>query len=161
MTILEIKILILLFSANGAPIIGTKIFAEKWQFPVDFNANFIDSKPLLGKSKTYRGLILSLLLTSAIAPILGLPALLGFSIALLSMLGDMLSSFIKRRLNFPSSNMALGLDQIPEALLPVLVLQPILGLDMYSIARLIVVFFILNLALSKILYHLNIRSTPY
>ena len=161
MTILEIKLLVLLFIANGAPVIGTKIFAEKWQFPIDFGVSFIDSKPLLGKSKTYRGLILSLLITGVFAPILGLPVVLGFFIALLSMLGDMSSSFIKRRLNFPSSSMALGLDQIPEALLPILVLQQTLGLDMYAIARIIVVFFILNLALSKILYHLNIRSTPY
>ena len=161
MTILEIKILALLFIANGAPIIAKKVFAEKWQLPIDFGVNFIDSKPLLGKSKTYRGLILSLLMTSILAPILGLSILLGFFIALLSMFGDMLSSFTKRRLNFPSSSMALGLDQIPEALLPVLVLQQTLGLDMDSILRIVIVFSILNLLISRILYRLNIRSTPH
>ena len=161
MIILEIKILILLLIANGAPIVAKKIFAEKWQLPVDLGVNFIDSKPLLGKSKTYRGLILSLLITSALAPILGLSILLGFFIALLSMFGDILSSFIKRRLNFPSSSMALGLDQIPEVLLPVLALQQVLGLDVDSILRIVIVFCILNLLFSRVLYHLNIRSTPY
>ena len=95
----------------------------------------------------------------------------GLLIALFAMLGDLLSSFIKRRLGMSPSTRALGLDQIPESLLPMLMvksfasalLPPILQGDMTwaLVWEVIVMFFVAGLLLSKMLYYLHIRNKPY
>ena len=78
-----------------------------------------------------------------------------------STLGDLLSSFIKRRLKLRPSSMALGLDQVPESLLPLLLLKEPLGLTWPGILRTVVLFFVLELVLSRLLFWLRIRKTPY
>ncbi|MGB5677342.1 MAG: CDP-archaeol synthase, partial [Gammaproteobacteria bacterium] len=78
-----------------------------------------------------------------------------------SIAGDLFSSFIKRRLNMPPSSMALGLDQVPESLLPLVVVQSLLPLTVMDIAAVVVIFSIGQLVLSRILYKLNIRDRPY
>ena len=75
---------------------------------------------MLGAAKTYRGIAASLLLTAPAAEVLGLGWPLGLIMALAAMAGDLLSSFIKRRLGKPVHARSALLDGIPEALLPVL-----------------------------------------
>ena len=75
--------------------------------------------------------------------------------------GDLLSSFIKRRLGLETSARATGLDQIPESLIPALLCARDLGLDWLDVATATVAFVIGELILSKILYRLHIRKRPY
>lgn len=159
--LLPAKILFLLLAANGAPILGRLWFAERFSQPVDGNHPFSDGQPLFGPSKTWRGIVTALLITPLFAVLLALPPLLGLLIAALAMLGDLLSSFIKRRLHIAPSGMALGLDQIPESLLPLLGAKLYYQMDWFTIAQLTLIFLILELLLSRILYWLNIRSQPY
>jgi CDP-2,3-bis-(O-geranylgeranyl)-sn-glycerol synthase len=77
------------------------------------------------------------------------------------MLGDLLSSFTKRRLGIPSSAMALGLDQIPEVLIPALLVSPELGITPLGIVGVVTAFVVLGLVLSRILFALNIRRRPF
>ena len=74
--------------------------------------------PLLGRSKTWRGVAAAVLLTLGIAVLIGLPWQAGALVAACAMAGDCTSSFIKRRLGLEASSMAFGLDQVPESLLP-------------------------------------------
>ncbi len=85
----------------------------------------------------------------------------GLSIGTASMAGDLLSSFIKRRLDYPSSSMALGLDQVPESLLPALVAAGELQLGIGDIVLVVVLFFLVELALSRLLFRIGIRKQPY
>ena len=62
--------------------------------------------------------------------------------------GDLLSSFVKRRLGLASSSMAIGLDQIPEALVPALLSCVLLPLDWLDILAVVTLFFVANLVLS-------------
>ncbi len=155
------KLLFLLLVANGAPILGRLLFGTRWSQPVDGELRFIDGEPLFGPSKTWRGIIAALLITPLFASLLALPLLLGVLIATLAMLGDLLSSFTKRRLRIAPSGMAIGLDQVPESLLPLLGAGIFLGIDWFAIAQLTLIFLILELLLSRILYWLNIRKQPY
>ena len=66
--------------------------------------------------------------------VIGLPWNIGLVVAVWAMVGDCLSSFVKRRLKMPSSSMALGLDQIPESLLPLLGVWHQLSLTLEGIA---------------------------
>lgn len=156
-----VKLLVLLIVANGAPILARRVFANRWAWPIDANLRFIDNHPLLGASKTWRGLIVALLSTPCAALLLGIPATTGLLIAATAMAGDLLSSFCKRRLRIPPSGMALGLDQIPESLLPLLAVQRQFGLAWMDIVQLTLSFVVLELVLSRVLYYLHIRKQPY
>jgi CDP-2,3-bis-(O-geranylgeranyl)-sn-glycerol synthase len=158
---LTIKILLLLFAANGAPIILRKLLDKRYDGPVDFGLVWRDGQPLLGPSKTWRGIAGALLAGAAASFVLGLGIRTGLAVGALAMAGDLFSSFLKRRLGVPPSGMALGLDQIPEALFPLLWLDAELHLGRFNVVWLSAVFLVLELAISRVLYWLNIRKQPY
>ena len=56
---------------------------------------------------------------------------------------------------------ALGLDQIPESLLPLLAVRDPLGLGLGVIAVLVALFLVLELVLSRLLYAWHIREHPW
>ena len=158
--------------ANGAPVLIRNAFQSvRCNCPLDLNVDFFDGRPILGKSKTFRGLIASLLVTPVFALLVGVSFKAGFIIALFAMLGDSFSSFIKRRMKQPSSSRAPGLDQIPESLFPLLAFNAFITdgtgsshefhLNWPNIFLVVIVFFILELVLSRLLYQMKIRNHPY
>jgi CDP-2,3-bis-(O-geranylgeranyl)-sn-glycerol synthase len=154
------NLLLLVLIANGAPVLAHTVLGSHFAVPLDMGLMF-RGQPLLGHSKTWRGVIISILATALVAKLLGYSMQVGAVIACLAMSGDVLSSFIKRRLNRPASSMAPFLDQVPESLLPVWVMRHTFSLDGLSVIMLVCLFIILELVLSKILYYLGIRKTPY
>lgn len=154
-------VLLLLGVANGTPIFAKKLFGARFGAPLDGGLKFLDGRPLLGPSKTVRGLVSSLALTSLAAQQLGFEWVVGAGLAGASMLGDLLSSFVKRRLALKPHSQALGLDQLPESALPLLLLHEHLGLAADDIVLLLVLFLLLELALSRLLYRLHLRDRPY
>lgn len=158
---LSAKILLLLFAVNGAPIILLKLMDGLGGWPVDGGQRWVDGRPVLGPSKTWRGLGGALLAGAGAGWALGLGAEAGLGVAGLAMLGDLASSFAKRRLGIPSSGMALGLDQIPESLLPLLWLKTRYPLGYAEAFGLAGAFLVLELAASRLLYRLRIRRQPY
>jgi CDP-2,3-bis-(O-geranylgeranyl)-sn-glycerol synthase len=158
---LILKLLILVIVANGTPVIIKKLLGQNLGLALDGGLNFIDGRRLFGPSKTVRGVVSALLATTLCAMLMELEWFIGTVIGSASMAGDLFSSFVKRRLDMPPSSMALGLDQVPESLLPLLVVQPLLPLTVMDIAAVVVVFSIGQLVLSRILYKLNIRDRPY
>ncbi len=153
--------LFLLVVANGAPILATRLLGRRLSRPVDGGALFRDGRPIFGRSKTLRGLAASVTATSIAARLLGLSATSGAIIAALAMAGDLLSSFLKRRITLAPSARAIGLDYFPESFLPALYAATIMPLTLVETATLLVVFFIGGLLLSRVLYALNIREQPY
>ena len=105
----------LLTLANGTPVIAKDILGKFLHQPLDGGIVFFDGRPLFGPSKTYRGIVLSIAVTTVFAPLLALDWKIGFVGAVTAMTGDLLSSFLKRRLQFQPSSRATGLDQIPES----------------------------------------------
>ncbi|MBL1432050.1 MAG: CDP-archaeol synthase [Gammaproteobacteria bacterium] len=142
--------------ANGAPIVARKLLPDIGACPLDMGSRFIDGKPLFGSSKTVRGIIASLFFTAALAPVFGLPVSTGITLALGAMLGDLLSSFIKRRLNIESSEMAMGLDQVPESLIPLLFIQSQFSLGIDAIILIVILFFLLGIILSRVFFKLGL-----
>ncbi len=144
-----IDVLLLIVIANAAPVLAAKLFRQRFTRALDLGCRLVDGQPILGPSKTWRGLLSSILLTSLAAWLLGYPALSGCWIALLSMLGDSCSSFIKRRLHRPSSSQFIGLDQIPESLLPAVVMAGQFGLDFGDVFWLVLIFSLVELSLAR------------
>lgn len=158
---IELELLLLIVIANGVPVVAAAIGSDWGAHPLDGGRVLADGHRLLGDSKTWRGLLLSPLATGAGAALLGLPAGIGVMVGGVAMLGDLLSSFLKRRLGIPPSGMALGLDQIPEALLPLLAIAGSFDLSWPAIGLTVVGFVVLELALSPVFFWLGIRNRPY
>lgn len=87
----------------------------------------------------------SILITSACAWIEGLDMATGLVFALAVLLGDSVTSFIKRRLGLVPGGHAPGLDQVLESLLPLLVVQHRFDLGLPGILGVVLTFIILNL----------------
>jgi CDP-2,3-bis-(O-geranylgeranyl)-sn-glycerol synthase len=155
------QVLILLALANGSPVIAKRIFGETYAGPVDGNRRFMDGQPLLGLSKTIRGVVISLLVTALGAMVLGLQFWLGLLVASTAMAGDLFSSFVKRRLHLAASSKATGLDQIPESLFPLLACRSALSLTAVDIAVACAVFFAGQVLLSRLFFWLGWRDRPY
>ena len=147
--------------ANGTPVIAAKILGTRFNYPLDAGIKFLDQRPLFGPSKTIRGFVLAILVTTLTAQVLGFSWYTGTMIGFFAMLGDLVSSFAKRRMNMPPSSKAVGLDQIPESLFPLLACATTIGLNGLDIVILVVLFLLGEIVLSPILYKLNIRQKPY
>jgi len=108
------------YCANAAPV----IFGGGQ--PMDFGKHFFDGKPLLGSHKTVRGFIAGLIVGTLVGLVQTLlfeqflfqysqfeyPIFLGFMLSLGALTGDLIESFIKRRINrAPGSSLPVA-DQI-------------------------------------------------
>ena len=124
----QIVILVLLVViANGAPVVFSLLMGHRWNAPLDSGLKLPDQRPVLGPSKTIRGVLASVLATALFAPLFELSPATGAGFACLAMLGDSCSSFIKRRLGIASGHSVPLIDQLPESLLPLWFMQPIVG----------------------------------
>ena len=142
-------LVLLLIIANGTPALLWLALGPRWNWPLDNNRQLADHRPLLGPSKTLRGLVGALVVTGLLAPLFGLSMLEGASFALLAMLGDLCSSFIKRRLGFVSSRSVPLLDQLPESILPLWGMQSVLGASGSEMALAVAIFIVIDLLLSR------------
>jgi CDP-diglyceride synthetase len=159
--VVVLQLLMLLMLANGTPVIAKKLLGGRYSFPLDGHLVFADGRPVLGRSKTIRGIVLAVLVTTAGAPLVGLAWQIGVLVGSFAMAGDLFSSFCKRRLGLPSSSRASGLDQIPESLLPLLACRDLLGLTAADIAVCVVMFVAGEVVLSRLLYAFRLRDRPY
>ena len=109
------------YCANAAPVIfgGGK--------SMDFGKKFVDGKPFLGSHKTFRGFLAGIIVGTLVgaaqtvifeqvlfqySPQFEYSILLGFVLSLGALTGDLIESFIKRRLNrSPGSSLPVA-DQI-------------------------------------------------
>jgi CDP-2,3-bis-(O-geranylgeranyl)-sn-glycerol synthase len=153
------------YCANGAPV----LFGGGQ--PIDDGRLFWDGKPLFGSHKTVRGFIFGLLIGTfvgwvqeALAPSVGLPrgsTVLGFVLSLGALMGDLLGSFIKRRMNLkPGAQLPVSdqIDFVLVALLFGLFVQPA-----SPIAALIVIVLTgpLHLFVNFLSYLLRLKKTPW
>ena len=141
---------LLLITANGAPVIASVLLGNRWAWPLDGNTRFTDQRPLLGISKTFRGLVVAIVATAVVATLLGITWFEGAFFGLLAMLGDLCSSFIKRRLGFPPHQSVPLLDQLPESLLPAWVMLPVLGTTTTGMLAAVAAFLVIDLLFSRL-----------
>ena len=156
-----IRLLFLLLLANGTPLVAGKLLGPRLLHPLDSGREFVDGRPLFGRSKTIRGIILAILASAAGAPLVGFSWRVGMLVGTLAMVGDLFSSFLKRRLGRSSSSPAVGLDQVPESLFPLLGCLGPLSLTFADVALGVAVFVVGELLLSRLLYAFDLRERPY
>ena len=140
-----INAFLLLTVANLMPWALGRTCGSRWAAPLDCGVTLRDGRRLLGSHKTWRGLGASIVGCTVTAALLKLHWWLGAGFACLSMLGDALSSAWKRRRGREPGEDDPGLDQLPEALLPLIALQSPLNLGWKEIVLVTAVFAVLNL----------------
>jgi CDP-2,3-bis-(O-geranylgeranyl)-sn-glycerol synthase len=155
------QLLLLIIIANGAPILIRVLLNNGFNLAVDFGQKLPDTQRIFGPSKTWRGVIAALVCTAAAAWLLGLSPKTGLLVAVYAILGDLFSSFIKRRLSMQPSSMAPLLDQVPESFIPAYMLRDVFDLDVYAVILLVLIFVIVELFLSHILYKWGVRKRPF
>jgi CDP-2,3-bis-(O-geranylgeranyl)-sn-glycerol synthase len=155
------KVLLLVAIANGAPLVAKKLLGNFLAYPLDAGAALPDGGPLFGAAKTIRGIVVCVIAAALGAPLLGLAWTTGALIGATAMAGDLLSSFVKRRMGWPPSSRALGLDQIPESLFPALACMPVLGLTLADVIVIVAAFTVGGLGLSLLLFKIRLRDQPH
>ena len=159
--LISLELFVMLMLANGTPVVAARILKRRWAAPLDGGRLWSDGRPVLGKSKTWRGLVSGALACAMFSLVTGLGFGFGLVFGVLGLLGVLFSSFVKRRLGLPSSARAVGLDQIPEAALPMI--YAVVGLPVSGWIGLLVVtvFTAANILVSPFLYRWGIRRHPH
>ncbi|MGD8568516.1 MAG: CDP-archaeol synthase [Gammaproteobacteria bacterium] len=156
-----VTVFIVIVAANAAPILLRRLLGSRLSIPVDFGCRFFDNKPLFGASKTWVGVAGILAAGIAVSALLRMELHIGLLVGCGVMLGDLFSSFVKRRLGLKVSSMAIGLDQVPESLFPYLLVMERLNMPLLEIAIAVLTFTAFELLVSRFLFWLHIRNQPY
>jgi hypothetical protein len=142
----DLQAFALLITANAVPVIVAKLARNRASLPLDFGRVMPDGERLFGSHKTWRGLASGIVACAVLAAYFDLPAWLGAGFAALSLIADACSSAVKRRMRLKPGSEVLGLDQLAEALVPLLVFSKPLGLQAGEIALVTAVFVALDAA---------------
>jgi CDP-2,3-bis-(O-geranylgeranyl)-sn-glycerol synthase len=124
--------LLLVSTANATPWLLAVWLGDRGAVPLDHGLTLPDGKRLLGAHKTWRGLLGGTLGCACAAAVTDVGFEIGAWFGMLALAGDAAASFVKRRIGLGSGSEVPGLDQLPEAVLPMWMLAPQLrltGLD--------------------------------
>ncbi|MDP6600325.1 MAG: CDP-2,3-bis-(O-geranylgeranyl)-sn-glycerol synthase [Candidatus Woesearchaeota archaeon] len=160
------------YFANMAPVIVKNIF-NNLEFPLDFNKK-IKNKPIFGKNKTFRGLIFGILFAVIIAYLqflfynnnlfvnisivnysdwLLIGLLMGFG----TIFGDLVESFVKRRMNYESGKSFIPWDQMDFVIGALIFVYPIVKLSLDKIIIILLLSFILHIIANHIAFYTGVR----
>jgi len=154
------RVVLFLFWVNSLPPIVAMIFGDRYAYAVDGGKLWMDGRPLFGKHKTFRGIAAGIIGGILVFPLLGETLWVAACVALLAMTGDLVSSFIKRRVALQSGAEVAVLDQIFEALFPLLFLNRHMVLDLRQNILIILLFIITAYWSSRLWLHLTVRPLP-
>ncbi|HLC37976.1 MAG TPA: CDP-2,3-bis-(O-geranylgeranyl)-sn-glycerol synthase [Candidatus Norongarragalinales archaeon] len=160
------------YASNSIPVVlggGTKI---------DLGKNFFDGKRVFGDSKTIRGFISGVAAGTLVGVILALGVgflpwipqndkfVVGFLVSLGAMAGDLLGSFVKRRLGLSPGSQYFLLDQllfIILALVFAIAFAPkiLAELNGWDVLALMVLTYFLHLSFNWIAHKLRLKKVPW
>ncbi len=138
--------LLLVMVANSVPWLAGRVMPQRWATPLDGGIVLWDGGRLFGDHKTWRGVLAGSLATGVAAALWGFGFLFGVGFGALSLLGDALSSSVKRRLRLRPGAEVPVIDQLPEALLPLFAFAPVLHLNWRTCIWVSLVFMLLDIA---------------
>ena len=162
------------YAANGL----IPIFRGK--HPIDFNKKFFDRQPILGKGKSWEGLVFACIIGIVIAliqafaypflpwdlspiqlTIVPMTATLGFLLGFGAVIGDMVGSFIKRRLKLQRGRPAPLLDQEDFLLGALLFASFIIAIKIEWVIILLILTPIIHFVASFVGYKIRLKREPY
>jgi CDP-2,3-bis-(O-geranylgeranyl)-sn-glycerol synthase len=131
------------YVANMAPPFFRKL---PFSHPIDGGRTW-RGKSLLGKNKTWRGLVVGTLaggLTGYVLAAIGLPfvAWWGFVLGFTALVGDALKSFVKRQMNFKPGESWVPFDQLDFLFAAYLASIPLITFDVWSVVIGFIIIFV-------------------
>jgi len=159
------------YVANGSPVVGVRIIGRRT--PLDRGAKAWDGRRVLGDGKTVEGLIIGISTGTLAGLILYLCGNVGNYRAALeplllasgAMLGDLIGSFIKRRIGLRRGQPAPGLDQLGFLVVALALSSLVYGfpswMDTLTLMLLLAVTALLHLGTNYLAYLLGLKTEPY
>lgn len=136
--------------------------------PIDGGHIFIDGRPIFGPGKTIRGFVSGLVAGFIFGALQGFAtsqlhfySALGFLLALGALTGDLLGSFIKRRVNLDRGAAAPVLDQLGFVVLALLFATPVFVPSWGVILTILIITPPIHLATNFIGHKLKLKDRPY
>ncbi len=145
---------------------ATPVFVRKGT-PIDLGKKFIDGHRILGDGKTFEGLLVGLYFGFIVSFTYMLlqydfySTLILYLSCIAAILGDLLGSFIKRRLGLKRGERALLLDQLDFFLASsiVLIIHGLVDYILFIVALVIIV--LLHIFTNRVAYILGLKNVPW
>ena len=164
------------YFANMAPVMIKGSFKEL-KVPVDFNTK-IDNNTIFGRHKTFRGLIFGIVFAVGIAFIQYLLynldffklmsfvdysnwLLIGLLLGSGVVIGDLVESFFKRRLDVKPGKPLIPWDQVDFVIGALIFIYPFYKLSLAKMATILALSFFLHVLINHIAYYLKIRKVKW
>ncbi|HDO20294.1 MAG: CDP-2,3-bis-(O-geranylgeranyl)-sn-glycerol synthase [archaeon GB-1867-097] len=145
------------YVANASPV----LLIKKGK-PIDFNKKFIDGKPIFGSHKTVEGFLTGTVVGTIFGYLQDMNnPLRGVSLSLGAMIGDLLGSFIKRRMGIESGKSAPILDQVAFIIGAVTFSSFFSHYSLMEAVTIILVTIPIHIATNLIAYLLKIKDVPW
>ncbi len=150
------------YVANAAPVVlgGGR--------PIDGGRKFSDGRPILGPGKTARGFVGGLIAGTVFAVLQGLAvgplapyALRGFLFSLGALTGDLLGSFIKRRLNMERGAPAPVMDQLGFVVVAMLFAALVYTPTWEAVITILAITLPIHLATNMVGHRLKLKDKPW
>jgi CDP-2,3-bis-(O-geranylgeranyl)-sn-glycerol synthase len=154
-------ILLLLSAANTAPLFATRYLGGRWNARIDAGISLADGRPLLGASKTWRGVGASIAGSLVAGRLFGIRPAVALRLSLAAMAGDLIASFAKRRVGIEPHGRSPVLDRLPESLLPLVLMRRRLRLRLDDSLVILLAFGLMEEPLSRLFFALGLRDRPY
>ncbi|MAG91350.1 hypothetical protein CMO83_01610 [Candidatus Woesearchaeota archaeon] len=163
------------YFANMAPVIVKKI--NLFVVPIDFDNQFYN-KPILGKNKTFRGLIFGIVFAIIITYLQFLAydigsfrnlsffdyenwLIFGFLMGTGALTGDLVKSFFKRRLEIDPGKKFVPFDQTDFVIGGLVFIMPVFDLTLKIFIVSLILSFILHIIVNHIAFYLKIRKEKW
>ena len=128
--------------------------------PVDGGKLWSDCKPILGKNKTIRGCISGILAGALIGALQG-NLIGGLAQGTGAILGDLISSFLKRRSDYaPGSSMPI-VDQLDFITFAVILSYPFQATDLVSVLIIMIITVPIHYATNYVAWILKLKKNPW
>lgn len=163
------------YFANMAPVLVKRI--NLFVFPVDFDKT-INGKPVLGKNKTFRGIVFGAIFAVIIAYLQYLLydieafrnisflsyqnwLLFGFLMGFGALMGDLTKSFFKRRLGINPGEKFIPFDQTDFVVGAMIFIMPVFNVTLKIFFASLLVSFVGHIAINHIAFYLKIRNEKW
>jgi CDP-2,3-bis-(O-geranylgeranyl)-sn-glycerol synthase len=164
------------YFANMAPVIVKDAF-KSLKVPIDFNKK-IKNKPIFGKNKTFRGLVFGVLFAVIVAYLqflfyknnifAGLVIadysnwlLIGFLMGFGAIFGDLIESFIKRRMNYEPGKSLVPWDQTDFVIGALIFVYPFVELSLDKILIILVISLMLHIIVNHLAFYMKVRKEEW
>ncbi len=151
------RVVFFLLWVNSLPPIVSLIVGDRYGLAIDGGKLWFDGRPIFGENKTIRGIAACVTGSILVFPLLGEAWWIPGIAAFLAMAGDLVSSFIKRRSRLHSGKQVVVLDQLFEALFPLLFLNHYLLLDLEQNFFILLIFITISYWSSRLWLHITSR----